>query len=65
MQPGDITDALFTFVENEGVPVVIEHDVAHKRDWDHTFVCKRIILTVNSSLEAVGFLVTVTARLAC
>src|SRR5215469_4213779 len=60
----DASDALFTFSEDEGVTVVIEHDVAHTRNLDHTFVCKRITLTVNSSLEAVGFLASVTWKLA-
>lgn len=60
----DTSGALFTFRENEAVTVVIEHHVAHEQGWDHTFVSRRITLTVNSSLEAVGFLASVTWRLA-
>lgn len=60
----DTSGALFTFHENEGLTAVIEHGIAHGRDFDHTFVSKRITLTVNSPLEAVGFLASVTWRLA-
>lgn len=55
---------LLTFREAEGTTLVIRQDEAEHLGLPHQFPSRLITLTVHSSLEAVGFLAAITARLA-
>ena len=55
---------LLTFREAEGTTLVIRQDEAERIGLRHQFASRLITLTVHSSLEAVGFLAAITARLA-
>ena len=52
------------FREDEGTTLVILRDDALRLGWAHEFPCRWITLSVDSALDAVGFLAVVTARLA-
>jgi len=53
-----------TFREAEGTTLVIRREEAERIALSHQFPSRLITLTVHSSLEAVGFLAAITARLA-
>ena len=53
-----------TFREAEGTTFVIRQDEAERLKLPGQFASRLITLTVHSSLEAVGFLAAITARLA-
>lgn len=53
-----------TFREDEGLTLILEKAQAERAGLPFTFESRRITLTVNSALEAVGFLAAVAARLA-
>ena len=53
-----------TFVEREGTTVVLALERAVALGLEPLFVADWITLTVNSSLDAVGFLAAISARLA-
>jgi hypothetical protein len=55
---------LLTFREQEGTTLVIPREEAQAADLCHAFASRLITLTVHSSLEAIGFLAAITARLA-
>jgi N-acetylglutamate synthase-like GNAT family acetyltransferase len=55
---------LLTFHEQEGITLVIGLEEAQQLGLRYQFVSRLITLTVHSSLEAVGFLAAITARLA-
>ncbi|MDH2345640.1 MULTISPECIES: ACT domain-containing protein [unclassified Bradyrhizobium] len=55
---------LLTFREQEGTTLVIRREEAETAGLRHEFASRLITLKVHSSLEAVGFLAAVTARLA-
>ena len=55
---------IFRFREKEGLTVVTELDTAEALHLDYEYPCRHITLNVHSSLEAVGFLAAITARLA-
>jgi uncharacterized protein len=55
---------LLTFREAEGTTLVIRREEAERLGLPHQFASRLITLTVHSSLEAVGFLAAITARLA-
>lgn len=55
---------ILRFREKEGVTVVTEQDTAEALHLNYAYPCRHIILNVHSSLEAVGFLAAITARLA-
>jgi hypothetical protein len=55
---------LLTFREVEGTTLVIPREEAERIGLSHQFASRLITLTVHSSLEAVGFLAAITARLA-
>lgn len=57
-------EALLRFEEAEGTTFVLPLATARQSGLDHTFPCRRITLTVHSSLEAVGFIARVAAALA-
>ena len=52
------------FREQEGTTLVVLREEAERTGLSHQFASRLITLTVHSSLEAVGFLAAVTARLA-
>lgn len=52
------------FNEEEGITVIIEQKVADKHDLKYEAVWAMITLTVHSDLNAVGFLATITKKLA-
>jgi hypothetical protein len=55
---------LLTFHEREGTTLVMRREEAEHLGLPYQFVSRLITLTVHSSLDAVGFLAAVTARLA-
>ncbi len=55
---------VMTFREGEGLTLIVSRDEAEAVGLDYTFPCRMITLEVQSSLDAVGFLAAVTARLA-
>jgi uncharacterized protein len=55
---------LLTFREQEGTTLVIPREDAEAAGLRHAFASCLITLTVHSALDAVGFLATITARLA-
>ena len=55
---------LLTFREPEGTTLVIPQEEAERIGLPHQFASRLITLTVHSSLDAVGFLAAITARLA-
>ena len=61
--PADLQPVL-QFREDEGTTLVILRDDALRLGWAHEFPCRWITLSVDSALDAVGFLAVVTARLA-
>ncbi|MBB2931994.1 ACT domain-containing protein [Paraburkholderia silvatlantica] len=61
--PGGFS-ALFTFREAEGLTAVLDLRDADQYALPYTFKARLITLKVHSSLEAVGFLAVVSARLA-
>jgi uncharacterized protein len=55
---------LLVFREREGTTLVVRREEAEAAGLHHQFASRLITLTVHSSLDAVGFLAAVTARLA-
>jgi hypothetical protein len=55
---------LLTFREAEGTTLVLRREEAERLGLPHQFASRLITLTVHSSLEAIGFLAVITARLA-
>ncbi|MUI56061.1 ACT domain-containing protein [Aliivibrio fischeri] len=53
-----------TFVEQEGLTLVLEKDVAFKANIPSDGVFRQITLTVHSSLDAVGLTAAVSTKLA-
>lgn len=56
--------ALMRFAEAEGTTLVLPRADAERAGLAFTFPCRRIVLEVHSSLEAVGFLAAILPRLA-
>ena len=52
------------FREREGMTLIVIEDAAEQPGWPASFRCRMITLNIHSSLEAVGFLAAITARLA-
>lgn len=52
------------FREEEGITLMIEKRYADARGWSYQATWKRIVMTVHSSLEAVGFLAVLSKCLA-
>ncbi|MER8961973.1 ACT domain-containing protein [Mesorhizobium sp. M0701] len=61
--PGEL-HPLMLFYEHEGVTLIVPEDEAKAAGLQPTFRCRMLTLNVHSSLEAVGFLAAITARLA-
>ena len=57
-------DPLLAFREQEGTTLVMRREAAEAAGLNCQFPSRQITLTVHSALEAVGFLASVTARLA-
>ena len=53
-----------TFQEKEGLTIIATLEVAEKYGFDYFYRSKMVTLDVHSSLEAVGFMKTISARLA-
>jgi hypothetical protein len=60
----DGVDPVMSFREREGLTLIITEDQAQAAGLAGTFRCRMITLDIHSSLEAVGFLGAITARLA-
>jgi hypothetical protein len=60
--PGTIRP-LLVFHEREGTTLVVRREEAESAGLAYQFASRLITLTVHSSLEAVGFLAAITARL--
>ena len=58
------TRPLLTFREREGTTLIVRQEEAESLGLAYQFVSRLITLTVHSSLEGVGFLAAITARLA-
>jgi uncharacterized protein len=52
------------FRESEGTALIVRREEAERAGLPYQFASRLITLTVHSSLEAIGFLAAVTARLA-
>lgn len=52
-----------SFCETEGTTLILEKTSAELLSLDFVYPCKMITLNVHSSLEAVGFMAAITARL--
>jgi uncharacterized protein len=61
--PDDLSP-LMVFQEEEGTTLVLDQAKAQSASLNGVFPCRMITLTIHSSLEAVGFLAAITARLA-
>jgi len=59
----DVT-SIGSFVENEGVTLILSKPEAEKHKLEYSFPSRMITLNVHSSLGAVGFLAAVTTELA-
>ncbi|RUU06598.1 ACT domain-containing protein [Mesorhizobium sp. USDA-HM6] len=60
----DGLDPVMSFREREGLTLIVTEDEAKLAGLAGTFRCRMITLDIHSSLEAVGFLAAITARLA-
>jgi len=58
------TAARMVFREAEGLTLIMPRAEAERLGLEHQFPCRMITLNVHSSLDAVGFLARITARLA-
>lgn len=58
------TIPLATFLETEGVSMVLERSAATRAGLPYIYPCRLITLTVYSSLDAVGFVARITSALA-
>lgn len=66
---GDVAEYILlnpiaTFIESEGLTLVLEKSVAEKAGLDFEGSYRKITLTVHSSLEAVGLTAAVSTKLA-
>jgi hypothetical protein len=62
--PPSSLDIQMSFQEAEGTTIITTLESANSNGIDYTFPCKMITLNVHSSLEAVGFMAAISARLA-
>ncbi|KAK1579567.1 ACT domain-containing protein [Colletotrichum navitas] len=63
-EPPPLADVRLLFREREGLTLVTTLATATARGMEHAFRSRMITLDVHSSLEAVGFMAVVAARLA-
>ena len=57
-------EAVIRFIEREGTTLILAESQAKAAGLAGTFRCRMITLDIHSSLEAVGFLAAITAKLA-
>jgi hypothetical protein len=57
-------EAVMSFREDEGVTMIVPERAASAAGLVSVFPCRMVTLTVHSALNAVGFLATITTRLA-
>lgn len=57
-------EPMMIFREREGMTLIVTEDAASASRLTASFRCRMITLNIQSSLEAVGFLAAITARLA-
>ncbi len=60
----DNVDPVMVFREREGTTLIVLEDEARAAGLEALFRCRMVTLNIHSSLEAVGFLAAITARLA-
>src|SRR5512133_1299126 len=60
----DLSEAIFTFKESEGLTVIFPMAIADDRQYKYTYASSWITLMVHSSLEAVGLTAAVSRALA-
>ena len=60
----DGLNPIMIFREREGVTLILLQEEANAAGLSGSFPCRMITLNIHSSLDAVGFLATVTTRLA-
>ena len=58
------SDMQMTFQEKEGLTIITKLEVAEKHGFDYSYRSRMVTLDVHSSLEAVGFMKEISARLA-
>lgn len=63
-QVPDALEPVMLFREHEGTTLIVLEDQAKAAGLEAIFRCRKITLNIHSSLEAVGFLAAITARLA-
>ncbi len=61
--PSELTPVM-QFRESEGLTLIVEREAADLARIAGSFPCRMITLKIHSSLETVGFLAKITARLA-
>lgn len=59
-----ILDSIGIFREEEGLTLVLSRDCADTHNLSYSSVFRWITLSIHSSLDAVGFLATITSKLA-
>ena len=64
MSPFSPGDLLCTFREQEGVTVIVKSEVAERMKLEYRVTYSWITLSVDSSLEAIGFTATFSSALA-
>lgn len=62
--PDENVRPVMTFREAEGQTLTLESEAAERLGLQFVFPCRMITLQIHSSLEAVGFLAAITAKLA-
>ncbi|AZN97023.1 ACT domain-containing protein [Mesorhizobium sp. M9A.F.Ca.ET.002.03.1.2] len=60
----DSLDPVMLFREREGTTLIVREEKARAAGLEAVFSCRMVTLDIHSSLEAVGFLATITTRLA-
>lgn len=57
-------DPICIFREDEGLTLIVRRDRADAADISYSSIFRMVTLSVHSSLDAVGFLATITSKLA-
>lgn len=60
----DSLDPVMLFREREGTTLIVREEEARAVGLEAVFSCRMVTLNIHSSLDAVGFLATITTRLA-
>lgn len=60
----DLSEVVCTFLEAEGLTVILRRDLADEKGWPYGFVSSWITLTVHSALDAVGLTAAFATALA-